>query len=462
MTVSLRVQDILNDRRVRPRQVAVFATCFLIALLDGFDTQSIAFIGPSIAEDFGLQATDMALVITASTVGMALGAMTLGTLGDRLGRKKTILVALVIFGAFSLLGAFATALWQIVALRFLIGLGMGGATPALLSLAAEFSPSRLRGTVMTIVLLGLPGGAMIGGLVAAEWLPVLGWRGIFLVGGLLPLVLLALAAVVLPESPAFYVSRGRRGDAQRARHIIAKATGAPVAPGVVLEPETRQVSQGSVRALFSSDYRLATAGIWATYLFNWIAWFLLLLWLPTALKTLGLSAESAAFGTVTVNAAFIVMALPVSYFLPRVNARRLLLVMFAVGTVVAVGLGLAGTNWPLVFGLIALAGFGIGGGQLALNYLIASTYPTELRSTATGWAIGIGRTGSIIGSAVGGALLANVGVARYFMLLAVPLVIAAAATTLVRTPGAGASARTATPSTSLEATEDVALSEARR
>lgn len=139
---------------------------------------------------------------------MALGAMTLGTFGDRIGRKRTILIALALFGAFSLAGAFATAAWQVVTLRFLIGLSMGGATPALLALTAEYSPRKRRGTLMTLVLLGLPGGAMIGGLAAAAWLPAVGWRGIFLIGGALPVVLLAAAVALLPESPAFLVARG--------------------------------------------------------------------------------------------------------------------------------------------------------------------------------------------------------------------------------------------------------------
>ena len=197
---AYNVQDVIDTTPMGVKRWSVVALCFVIALLDGFDTQSIAFIGPAIADDFGLQATDMTWVITASTIGMCAGAMTLGTFGDRIGRKKTILLALVLFGVFSLAGAFAQTLEQIVVLRFLIGLGMGGATPALLALTAEFSPKARRGTFMTLVLLGLPGGALLGGLVAAAWLPVMGWRGIFLVGGVLPLALLLVCLKMLPES----------------------------------------------------------------------------------------------------------------------------------------------------------------------------------------------------------------------------------------------------------------------
>lgn len=426
------VQDVIDNTPMGVKRWTTVVLCFVIALLDGFDTQSIAFIGPAIADDFGLQATDMTWVITASTIGMCLGAMTLGTFGDRIGRKKTILLALIIFGVFSVAGAFAQTLEQIVILRFLIGLGMGGATPALLALTAEFSPKNRRGTFMTLVLLGLPGGALLGGLVAAAWLPVMGWRGIFLVGGLLPMALLLVCLKMLPESPVFLATKLTPAAQARARRIMESISGEPIDADAELFTEDRKEERSSIGALFSRKYRMVTVAVFATYLLNWIAWYLLLLWMPTALKTLGLAASQAAMGTVTVNGAFILFAIPLSIILPKVNPRTLLLAMFGAGILVAIGLGLAGSNFALVFVLIGLAGFGIGGQQLALNYLIANAYPTQLRATATGWGIGIGRLGSIVGSALGGLILAGLGVAGYFMALAVPLVLAALATLLVR------------------------------
>lgn len=430
---EVRVQEVMDDTPMSPRRWGVVLASFVVALLDGFDTQSIAFIGSSIADDFGMSTVDMTWVITASTVGMALGAMTLGSWGDRIGRRRAILVALALFGTFSLLGAFATAPWQIVLLRFLIGLGMGGATPSLLALAAEFTPVRRRGVAMTLVLLGLPGGALLGGLVAAQWLPVLGWRGMFLLGGVLPIVMMFVMTGV-PESPAFLASRGGERDLVRARRTLRRTVGVEVAPEARLVPETGDGAgeRASVRALFDPAYRTVTVAVWAVYLANWIAWFLLLQWMPTALGQLGLPKATAALGTSVVNGAFIVAAIPLSLVLPRVRPRVLLLVMFACGIATTLGLGLAGDSWGLVFALLAVAGFGVGGQQLVLNFLVANTYPTRLRGTATGYAIGVGRLGSIVGSALGGVLLGSLGPSGYFAALAVPLVLAAAATLLVR------------------------------
>ncbi|MGE2833131.1 MFS transporter [Mycobacterium sp. SMC-4] len=431
-TRTVDVGRLADSASMTPRRWGVIAVCFVIALLDGFDTQSIAFIGTSIKNDFGLSTAQMTWVITASTIGMCLGAMSLGALSDRFGRRPTILLALVVFGGFSILGSMAQTPEQIIALRFLIGIGMGGATPALLALTAEYSSRERRGTFMTLVLLGLPGGALLGGLVAAAWLPIVGWRGIFLIGGLLPIVLAVVCYLVVPESPALLAAKGTADGQRRIRVLAERYFGARFDDTTTFVMSEVKTSRGPVRELFSERFRAVTTAVFSIYFLNWIAWFLLLLWMPTALNMLGLSPATAAMGTVTVNGAFILFALPLSLLLPRVNARDLLLVMFGCGIAVAVGLAMAGSSFAIVFVLIGLAGFGIGGQQLALNYLIANAYPTQLRATATGWGIGIGRMGTIVGSALGGVLLSALGVSGYFLFLALPLVLAALATLFVK------------------------------
>lgn len=429
---NLDIRQLLDDRPVGGLQIRVFLLCFLVALLDGFDTQAIAYTGPAIAKAFGMSPGDMTYIFISGTLGMALGAMGLGMIGDRIGRRIAILGSIVLFGVFSLAIAFAQSPTQIVILRFLTGLGMGGATPVLLAMAAEYSPSRLRGAVLTGVLLGLPAGAMVGGVLAAGWMPVIGWQGIYIVGGAIPLVVLLICLAFLPESAQFLAARGRPGDLDHARKLVARIAGKPIS-GETTFVLPQAVEKGSVTALFAPEFRTSTIAIWAIYLLNWIAWFMFLLWLPTVLTNGGLDQPTAALGTVFVNAAFIVFAIPLSIFLPRIDVRRTLAVMFAIGIAVCAGLAMAGENWILVFALVAAAGFGIGGQQIALNYLISSTYPTELRATGTGWAIGIGRTGAIVGSAVGGWLLQTGGVSGYYVGLAVPLISAAGAVVLVRT-----------------------------
>lgn len=416
------IPSLIDSERLGAFQWRVLALCFIIALFDGFDTQAIAFTGPAILAAFGLPAGSLAPILTAGIVGMTVGAMTLGMVGDRIGRRPTIMLCLAIFGCATLATAWSTDTTHILVLRFIAGLGMGGCTPVLLALAAEYGPARHRGAIMTGVLLGLPAGAMLGGLLAARMLPLIGWGGIFIVGGAAPLAMLAIIALLLPESLYFRASRGDAPGQRYIEQVLSKIVSRPLPAGVHFTVPESAVARASVRALFGEGNAGKTLAIWAIYLLNWVAWFMLLSWLPTVLKAAGLPAADAPLGTVIVNAVFIICAIPLSFMLPRINTRRLLLAMFATGIVVALGLGLAGQNWALVFALVGVAGFGVGGQQIALNYLIVGAYPTALRATATGWAIGMGRAGAILGSAIGGGFLAWGGPRGFFLALAVPLI----------------------------------------
>jgi AAHS family 4-hydroxybenzoate transporter-like MFS transporter len=409
-------------------QVRVLALCFLVALFDGFDTQAIAYTGPAMLADFALAPTALAPVLTAGIIGMALGAMLLGSLADRFGRRPVVLGAVVLFSLATLATAWTRDLNQIIVLRFIAGLGMGGATPVMLALVSEYVPSRQRGIAVTGILLGLPAGAMLGGLLAAHALPLIGWEGIFIVGGLAPALLLVVMLFGLPESAQYLITR--KGSAQAADSVARLLRIGPDSAAALAVDEP--VQRSGVSALLAPALRRTTLTIWATYLFNWVAWFMLLSWLPTVLKQLGLSATQAPLATVTVNAAFILFAVPLSILLPRVCARRVLLWLLGVGIGACLGLSYAGDQWQPVFVFIALAGVGVGGQQLALNYLVVSAYPTALRATATGCAIGMGRVGAIMGSAMGGMVLAQVGGAGFFLVLIVPLVFAAVAVLAVR------------------------------
>lgn len=431
MQSSLSIPALLDREPLRSYQWRIFILCFLIAICDGFDTQAIAYTGPAIAQAFGLAAGALAPILTAGVIGMAIGAMTLGLVGDKIGRRPALMGGIALFAVASLLTAFATSTDHILVLRLLAGLGMGGCTPVLLALAAEYGPARHRGAIMTGVLLGLPGGAILGGLLAARMMPVIGWQGIFVAGGAIPLALLVVLYFMLPESLHYLVNRGGASRQARVADILRRIVSHPLPAQASFEvPEA--AARTSVTALFANGNTRNTVAIWITYLFNWIAWFMFLSWLPTVLKASGLPAAQAPLGTVVVNAVFIVCAIPLSMLLPRLNTRRLLLVLFAMGVAVSLGLGYSGTHWAWVFVLVGVAGLGVGGQQIALNYLVVGAYPTALRATATGWAIGMGRVGAIVGSAIGGVFLAWGGPSGFYCALAVPLLIAAAAVLAIR------------------------------
>lgn len=431
MPPSISIPELLDRTRLSAFQWRVFVLCFLVAILDGFDTQAIAFTGPSITQAFGLGAGALAPILTAGIVGMVIGAMGLGLLGDKFGRRPTIIGSVALFGLASLATAFAQTTEQILVLRFIAGLGMGGATPVVLSLAAEYGSARHRGTIMTTVLLGLPAGAILGGLLAAKMLPVIGWQGIFAVGGIVPLLLLVVLLTSLPESLHVLARRNTDNGRRQIEQIVARITQQPVVSGSHFSvPE--QALKTRVSSLFSAGLARNTLGIWTVYLFNWVAWFMFLSWLPTVLKASGLPVEQAPMGTVAVNTVFVLCAIPLSIILPKINTRLLLLALFVFGIVLCLGLANSGQNWTLVFILAGLAGLGIGGQQIVLNYMVAQAYPTALRATATGWAIALGRVGAIIGSASGGWFLEQGGPAGYYLALVAPLAIAAAGLMIIR------------------------------
>jgi len=431
MSTHCSIPELFDSTRSSAFQWKVFGLCFFVAILDGFDTQAIAFTGPSIIQFFGLGAGALAPILTAGIVGMVLGAMTLGLMGDKLGRRPTIIGSVALFGVASLATAFAQTTEQILVLRFIAGLGMGGATPVVLSLAAEYGSAKHRGTIMTTVLLGLPAGAILGGLLAAKMLPSIGWQGIFAVGGIVPLALVVVLVFALPESLYFLARNQSSISRQKMARTIANITKTPISADTTytvpeMEVKTRVVS------LFSDGLARNTLGIWTVYLFNWVAWFMFLSWLPTVLKATGLPAEQAPMGTVTVNAVFVACAIPLSIILPKINTRLLLLILFLFGIALCWGLANSGTHWTLVFILAGCAGVGIGGQQIVLNYMVAQAYPTALRATATGWAIALGRVGAIIGSASGGWFLEHGGPSGYYSALIVPLVIASAGLIIIR------------------------------
>ena len=431
MSTHYCIPELIDSRQISAFQWRVFAQCFLVAILDGFDTQAIAFTGPSIIQAFGLGAGALAPILTAGIVGMVLGAMALGLMADKFGRRPIIIAAVALFAVASLATAFARTTEQILVLRFIAGIGMGGATPVVLSLAAEYGSARQRGTIMTTVLLGLPAGAILGGLLAAWMLPSIGWQGIFAVGGIVPLLLLAVLIFALPESLYFLTRRQSVVSRNQIGKILTGITKTRIDPHSTYSVPELEVKTG-VSSLFRTGLARNTLGIWTVYLFNWIAWFMLLSWLPTVLKATGLPAEQAPMGTVAVNTVFVVCAIPLSIILPKINTRLLLLILFVFGIALCLGLANSGNHWALVFTLAGCAGLGIGGQQIVLNYMVAQAYPTALRATATGWAIALGRVGAIIGSASGGWFLVHGGPAGYYSALVVPLVIATAGLLIIR------------------------------
>jgi MFS transporter, AAHS family, 4-hydroxybenzoate transporter len=397
------VVEFIDAQPVGGFQLRLLMICAAVLFLDGFDTQSIGYVAPALAKEWGLTKGALGPVFSAGLFGLMIGALLFGPLADRIGRKKIIVFSTLAFGIGTLITAFVQDVNALLAIRFLTGLGLGGAMPNAIALTAEFNPRRRRATMVMIMFCGFSVGAALGGLLAAALIPQFGWRSVFVVGGALPLLLAPLLALRLPESVRFLVLAGRApARVTEMLGLIGPTTAfAPATRFVVHEPELAGLP---VLHLFRNGRTLVTLLLWVVFFMSLLDLFFLSNWLPTVLNDLGASVSAAAAIGSMLQVGGVVGAFALGSIIDRFSFRALALV-YLIGVFAVGAIGQLGHSVVFVTMAIFAAGFCIVGGQIAANALAAGYYPTAVRATGVGWALGIGRVGSIVGPLVGGLLL---------------------------------------------------------
>lgn len=424
---ELDAARVIDDAPLSLWQCGVIALCFALIMVDGFDTQSIAFVAPALRHAWEVSPNAFGLLFSAGLVGSMLGAMVLGVVGDRVGRRPLILSSTLLFSVMSLLCATAENVETLAVYRFLAGIGLGGLLPNSIALVAEFSPQRLRSTLVVSAFIGFPLGAVVGGMASAHIIPAYGWEVVFIAGGIIPIVLLLISLGLLPESLR-YLTR-RPGGRERILRVLEKIR--PGLGGVDVDklhvPQAPHARQ-PVRMLFEGGRGPWTLCLWLLTFSSLLLTYFLVHWIPLVLEGAGLDDRKAIMGVALLNLGGILGSLVIS----RVSDRR--------GPYPAMGLamGLAilfialiGTSVnaeaALVLGFVFLAGLTFVGAQLNISALAATHYPVEIRSAGTGWSIAAGRVGSIVGPLVGGVLIGfEVHTATLFYLAAVPAAVALA------------------------------------
>jgi MFS transporter, AAHS family, 4-hydroxybenzoate transporter len=437
---AVDVADFIDRQPVGRFQVRLLLTCAAVLFLDGFDTQAIGYVAPALAKEWGLTKGALGPVFSAGLFGLMIGALVFGPLADSIGRKKIIIFSTLAFGVGALATAFVHDVNALLVIRFLTGLGLGGAMPNAIAMTSEFNPRRRRATMVMIMFCGFSVGAALGGLLAAALIPQFGWRSVFVVGGVAPLLLVPILALWLPESVRFLALTGRADDrvAKLLGLISPKAAFAPATQFVVNEPGLAGIP---VLHLFRDGRTRVTLLLWVVFFMSLLDLYFLSNWLPTVLNDLGASVSSAAAIGSMLQVGGVVGTFALGSVIDRFSFRALALVYFS--AVFAVGaIGQLGHSTVLVTMAIFAAGFCIVGGQIAANALAATFYPTAVRATGVGWALGIGRVGSIVGPLIGGALLtAKWSTASVFAAAAIAALCAAlAAVCLGRLAGMGRSA----------------------
>ena len=418
------VQQFINQHRFSRTQIVTLLLCFLIVAIDGFDTASIGFIAPAIREAWGLDPAHLAPVFGAGMFGLMLGSLIFGPLADRIGRKATLMICVAFFGIASLASAWSPSLQVLVVLRFLTGLGLGGAMPNAITLSSEYAPDKHRSVLVTTMFCGFTLGSALGGIAAAHIVAHFGWEAVLLIGGIMPLAILPLLAFALPESARYLVIRG--GATARVTAILQR-----IAPDADLRNASYAVTEkpasGSpLRQLFDPQLRRGTLVLWLMFFMCMLIIYLLSSWLPTLIKSTGRSLEDASLVTAMFQVGGTVGAIALGRLMDRFNAQRVLAGAYLVGALFIALIGHSvGSTWLLVLAVF-VAGVCASGGQVGANALAAGFYPTSNRATGVSWALGIGRIGSILGSMAGGFMLtAGWSLATLFEVVAIPAVIAA-------------------------------------
>jgi AAHS family 4-hydroxybenzoate transporter-like MFS transporter len=423
----------LETQRVGRLQLRVVALCTLVQTCDGYDLNSVAWAVPSLIHEWHLPAAAFTSAFLWSSGGILVGALCAGPIGDRFGRRPLLLASLTIFGVASLLSASANSLIMLTLWRFFTGVGIGGGFSGAAALTGDYTPHRLRATMIMASFTGAPLGGFLGGQIVAALLPSFGWQAIFILGAALPLALLPVLALWLPESPRFLARKSvlssRQWDllhrldlAHAERHAVDVAHGNPV------------------KMLFSEGYALQTVLLWVVYFCSLMNLFLFAYWMPTVLNLIGMSPPQAVFASSLRDLGALFPALYLGLMIDRIGPERALALHYAVGAIFIAVIALVALPYALLLGLSFLAGMTIIGSQTGANGTCGKLYPARMRTSGLGWALGIGRLGGIAAPVLGGYLLSR-GLAptRIFLSASAFALVAATATALLVFRGSRAS-----------------------
>lgn len=425
---TVEISSVIDGRKVGGYQWFIIAICAAVASMDGFDAQAIGYVGPALRKEWMLSGPAFGTLVSLGLVGLMLGALFVAPLADRFGRRPVIIISTILFGIFTLGSAWATNPTELGALRFLTGLGLGGCMPNAISLTSEYSPAKNRAFLVMVMFNGFTLGSLAGGLIAAQLVPTHGWQAVFVVGGILPLLLVPLFWWGVPESMRFLVAS--KAPNERIAKIMRRVD--PSIPAdsdttyVVAEQHAKQMSVGQ---LFTDGRARRTILLWVVFFMSLLDVYMLVNWMPALMSSVGAPPTTAILFGVVLQFGGFVGSFPLGWLLDKFGARAVMAPAYLLGAAAIAGIGYFATqDIQITMAIVFLAGFGVIGGQTSANAVAAESYPTEVRSTGVGWALGIGRLGSIVGPMVAGILVGmNVTPTMIFYLSAIPAVIGALA-----------------------------------
>ncbi len=423
MSQTFQVNDFVDGQRIRSFNILLLVWSFLTMFADGFDLNSLGFAAPDLTRLWGVARSEMGPVLSANLYGIFLGAPLLGWMGDKYGRRPIIIGGTLLYGVMTLIMAWSTTMDQMIVLRFIAGIGIGGIMPNTISLNSELTPKKFRSTLIVLMFMGITTGSTGVGLVATYFMPDYGWQIIFNAGGVLPIVVAIGLMFALPESLKFLATQP-----QRKKELIATAR--KMRPDLQIADDARfenppivTVSEGKISELFKGSLALITPLLWVCFCIALMANFFLNNTLPLIYDNYGIDPKEAALTATMYHAGGIFGALLISVLLDR-TGFLIVAAMFTIALPSVALLGLDGMHFAGMASVAAIAGITVLGAQFGNNAAAGLIYPTSIRAKGVGIALSIGRVGSIIGPMVGAKLLGmNLTMQNLFLLACTPILV---------------------------------------
>jgi len=419
-SAKIEVGQLIDERPLSSLQILVMILSFLVVWLDGYHIQSMSLVVPTLSKAWSVKATDFKLVVSSALIGILLGSAFIASLGDRWGRRKILILSMAVIGISSIGTGFATEMAHLVMWRLLTGLGLGASVANATALTSDYVPSKRRAALVTMMYSGIAIGSFTSGYIAAPIIAAFGWRGMFTIGGAVPLFLAVVLSAVLPESLRLLLARVPEDP--RIAKILSRL--APDIDARSVYAKKQEVQRQSALELLSKTYVKGTVLLWFVFFVNMFILYLLVNWLPTLLSTQGWSSFQAMRGAVMIQLGGVMGGLILSW---HVDKGKTVVATITSYVICAFAFGLfavlpsTGISWWL---LLLVVGGGISGAQFVINALAAGFYPPIIRSTGVGWAFGIGRIGAVLSGFAGGLIL-EMRVAPFAVLgmLVIPVVM---------------------------------------
>lgn len=425
---TIDVHAIIDRARFNPFHWSVLLWCSLIIIFDGYDLVIYGAVLPVLMKEWGMSPLQAGSLGSYALFGMMFGALVFGPLSDRIGRKRAITLCVAIFSLFTVVNGFARNPAEFGLCRFFAGLGIGGVMPNVVALMTEYSPRKIRSTLVAIMFSGYSVGGMLSAGLGIALIPSFGWQSVFYVA-VVPLLLLPLIMRSLPESVGFLIRQNRHAEVAA---ILAQIdpSHAPSAADRFEMPELKQHGAPLVQ-LFREGRSLSTLMFWVAFFMCLLMVYALNSWLPKLMANAGYGLGSSLMFLMVLNFGAIFGAVGGGWAADRLHLKRVVAAFFAIAAVSISLLGFKSSTAAL-YVLVAIAGATTIGTQILCYAYVAQFYPITIRSTGIGWASGIGRSGAILGPILGGALLGmNLPLHYNFLAFAIPGVLAAVAVCLI-------------------------------